>query len=171
MITLELQGAKQIEARLLGLERKVAKKIVRQAVRAGAKPIHTAAKANAANMVGGDMGKRIAKAMAIRAWKRQKRGQYGVGVQLKEDEAFVGYSMGSASSMKSRKLIQGGRYYVPSAIEYGHAFPGRGGRRGAPKDVPAIPYFRSAMDSQKGAAERKVRQILLEGIESAAHGD
>lgn len=170
MIEIQIQGAREIEARLRDIENKVAKKIVRTAVRAGAKTIHVTAKANAANMVGGDMGKRIARAMAVRAWKRQRRGQYGVGVQLKADDAFIGFAKGSASSLKSGKLIQGGRYYIPAAIEYGHAFPSRGGRRGSPKDVPAIPYFRTAMESEKGAAERVVRQTLLDGIERAAHG-
>jgi HK97 gp10 family phage protein len=157
MIQMSIQGAQEIERRLNSLEKKVAKSIVRKAVRAGAKPIHAAAKTNAKETVGGDMGSRLSKDLAVRAFKRQRRGQYGVNVRFKDDEKLVHIT------------AQGKRQYIPAAIEYGHAFAGRGGKN-APKDVPAVPFLRPAFDTKKDAAERAVKRELLEGIERAARG-
>lgn len=157
MIQMTITGAKEIEAKLVSLEKKVAKSIVRKAVRAGAKPIHVTAKANALNAVGGTMGSKISRALAVRAFRRQRRGQYGVNVIFKDDPMLIHITK------------DGTRQYIPAAIEYGHAFPGRGGKN-APKDVPARPYMRPAFDSKKGEAERAVRRELLAGIERAGNG-
>jgi len=157
MISMILEGGKELEAKLIGLERKVAKKIVRSAVRAGSKPILAAAKSNAQSVVGGTMGGVISRVLQVRAMKKQRRGQYAVRIQHgeKADDVLIQVS------------ASGKRAYIPNAIEYGHAAPGRGGVKGAPKDVPALPYMRPAFDSTKGRAERALSAELIGGIERA----
>ena len=157
MISMTLEGGKQLEAKLLGLERKVAKKIVRSAVRAGSKPILSAAKANAQSIVGGTMGGTIARSLQVRAMKKQRRSQYAVKIQHSE----------KANDQLVHIAASGEREYIPNAIEYGHAAPGRGGGKNSPKDVPSRPYMRPAFDSSKGSAEQAVRTELLGGIERA----
>jgi len=112
----------------------VAKKIVRQAVRAAWKPLLDRAKENALSMVGGEMGRLLARHMTLRAFRRQKKGSYGVLVRIKPGiDEFVHIS------------TTGRRAYIPAAIEYGHAFPYKGGK-GSAKNVAARPFMRKALD-------------------------
>ena len=166
--TVQVTGAKEIAAKLKTLETKFAKQIVKDALREGANHLLANLKSNAGNMGKGltGMGKRIASALMVRAWKRQHRGIYGIGIRLRRDPAFIGYSEGSASSIKSKKLIQGSRYFIPTAIEYGHAFPGRGGGKHAPKDVPAKSFARKAIDTQTAAVERIINRSLSDQLNS-----
>ena len=53
--------------------------------------------------------------------------------------------------------------FYPFAIEYGHAFPGRGGS--GIKDVPAMSYIRSAVDDNKEREIRIIAQAVRKGIE------
>lgn len=144
----KLQGADVLEKTLLRLERNVGKKIVRKAVRAGAKPVLAAIKSAANSMVGGTMGRLISKNLQTRGFKKQKRGQFGVGTRLKADiPEFVDVS------------ADGSRQYIPAAIEFGHVDRGGG-------QVPAIPFMRTSFDMTKHKSERIVsitlaREILL----------
>jgi HK97 gp10 family phage protein len=184
---IQIEGAAEIIAKLQQIEKKMSQKILRSACREGAKVIESQVRANLKSMSSKSKGatqmrSRMIKALGIRAWKRQRSGGYGVMIRFlpeKDDlrrkrpigvEAFTGYTMGSASSIKSKKLVQGSTYYIPTAIEYGHAFPGRGGKEGSPKDVPAKSFFRKAFDSEKNNAERTMREVILAGIEKATHG-
>ncbi len=146
MISIRLEGADILERKLKALEAKTAKKIVRKAVRAGAKPVLQAAKANAANMVGGTMGRLIKKNIKIRAFRKQRRGSFGVGIQTAPDvPEFIHINKGD-----------GKRQYIPAAIEYGH------------DNVPAIPFMRKAADEKlKGSAKIIGREIAA-GIEATA---
>lgn len=183
MIEIDVQGLKDIEKRLTQLEKKVSKKLVRTAVRNAAKIMYDQIKSNIRGLdtkTQGDtqLRQRMLRALVVRAWKKQRRGLYGVGVRFlseKEDlrrkkrvgvGGFVGYRLGSASSLRTKKELKtvGGRYYIPFALEYGHAFPGRGGGKGAPKDVPAKPFIRPAYDSKKNKAIQEVTRTVLEGI-------
>ncbi len=133
-LAVKIQNAKAVQNALDAFEKKVAKKIVRQGVRACWKPLLDRAKANARARVGGKMGALIARKLQLRAFRKQKRGQYGMYVRIRPGvDEFVHVS-------KSGK-----RAYIPAAIEYGHAGPHRGGE-GATKDVPAVPYMRPALD-------------------------
>jgi hypothetical protein len=132
-IQIKIENARAVQNALDAFEKKVAKKVVRQGVRAAWKPLLNRTKENARSMVGGGMGSLIAKNTQLRAFKKQKRGQYGVLVRIKPGiPEFVHIS------------ASGKRAYIPAAIEYGHARPGRGGR-GAAKDVAAIPFQRKAL--------------------------
>lgn len=171
MIEMTLAGVKEVEAKLVGLERKVAKKLVRTALRAAAKPIQLAAKSNAIGVVGGKMGGLLAGNLQVRAFKKQRPGQYGLYVGLKPDvDEFVSRGQGYGELRTKEVRSLGGQFsraYIPNAIEYGHAFPGRGGKN-APKDVPAMPYMRPAMDSKKDESARVFWQILWSSIERTA---
>lgn len=165
MIKMQIENAQAVQNALNAFEKKVAKKVVRQGVRAAWKPLLDRAKANAKANVGGEMGNLLAKHMTLRAFRRQKKGQYGMLVRIKPGiDKFVQYSMGSAFSITGkRKQISGSRYYIPSAIEYGHAFPGRGGK-GAPKDVAAMPFMRPALDVTLPGAPKIFERYLVHAI-------
>lgn len=175
-------GAEDLEKKLQGLGAKVAGKVVRPALRAGAKVVQAAAKSSAVSVVGGKMGGQIAKAIKVRAnvqgpgrKRKRRRGEYTISVaiipQTGKDE-LVYLTKGSASSLETHRLVGGYRYFIPSAIEYGHAFPGRGGKgvSGAkpPKDVAARPFMRPAFDTAGRGAIKISAEQMRRGIEAAA---
>ena len=132
-----LSGFEGLERKLLNLERKVGKGIVRKAVRKAAKPAFDQAKQNARNMVGGKMGGLLAKNLHIRAFKKQRRGQYGIAVKIKPGiNEFIHIGKG------------GTRYYIPAAIEYGH------------DEVMPIAFLRMAAK----VTENKQKTILSTGL-------
>jgi len=135
MIKMKIENARAVQNALNAFEKKVSKKIVRKGVRACWKPLLDRAKENARASIGGDMGALIARSLQLRAFRRQKKGQYGMYVRIKPgvDEFLVVSKSGQ-------------RAYLPAAIEYGHAFPFRGGK-GAAKDVAAMPFMRPAKDA------------------------
>ena len=170
-VTMTLKGGKQVEAALLQIAQKTGKKVVRKAVRAGAKPISKQAKMNAKSLIGGTMGGKIARAMTIRAQRKQRPGAFAVNVLInpKKADQFVSYTAGSQSSIATGKFIKssGKRYFIPAAIEYGHVAPGKGGT-GAPKVVGPVAYTRKAFDSRKQESIRTTMKTLWQGIEQAA---
>ena len=160
MIALDLRGSKGLERKLNSLDRKVSRKVVRAAVRDAQKITLKAAKENAAGMVGGEMGAKLKKALNIRAFKKRKKGSYGMKIGLKLNDAFIHHSIG--------KQAGGNRYFIPFAIEYGHAAPGAGGS-GA-KDVPAIPFMRNAADRTAKQKRDFFTRRVWTGILNAMRG-
>lgn len=142
-----VEGAKELERMLSQIGGKVSKKIVRQAVRKGLKPVLAAVKSNASTMVGGAMGAKIAKNTKIKAPKRQKRGQYLLATQVVSDPDFKHINK------------DGTRHWIPSAIEFGH---------GSSKEEAALPFMRKAADSQGDNAMNITIKELGSGIEIAA---
>ena len=141
MLDMTITGATEVEALFNRLEKKEAAKITRKGVRDVAKStILPAAKSNAQSIVGGETGVKLAKNMTVRTMTKLHRGHYGSKVIIKPDDAFVHITKG------------GQRYYIPNAIEYGHAFPGRGGRKNAPKDVPPMPFMRKTYEQNRKKA-------------------
>jgi HK97 gp10 family phage protein len=141
---ISIAGAKELDRMLTALPRTVGKKVTRRAVRAGAKVIAAKAKQNARSIVGGTMGSLIAKALAPRAAKRQKRGEYHINVLIKSREEFY------------HTTVAGTTHYIPAAIEYGH--------RGA----AAIPWYRKAFETEKDKALRAVIDETRRGVDEAA---
>jgi len=137
MISVALIGGKELERKLLELEKKVGKKIVRPAVRNAQKVLLVAIKQRL-NFIakGGGMAQKISKALTVRAQKKQKKGSYSINVQLKNDPAFIHYSKGASSSLTTGKTT-GKRTYAPAAIEFGH---------GKNKEQAARPFMRPAAD-------------------------
>tara|TARA_Y100000310_G_scaffold160622_1_gene160387 strand:- start:1662 stop:2135 length:474 start_codon:yes stop_codon:yes gene_type:complete len=155
MIDMMLEGAAELEKTLLRLEKKTAKKVVRKAVRAGAKPTLTTAKNNAASMVGGKMGALIKKNIVIKAYKKQRSGSFALAVRMRSGVAeFIHIT------------ADGERYYIPMAIEYGHALPGAGGSKS--KDVVAVPFMRNAIGIGIPQAKRIIKNEIVKGINQLA---
>jgi len=151
-IQMQIKNAQLVQNALNAFSKKISQKVVRQGVRAAWKPLLDRAKENARSSVGGEMGALIARSMQLRAFRRQKKGSYGMLVRIKAGvDEFVVVSE------------SGRRAYIPSAIEYGHAFPGRGGK-GAPKDVAAKPFARPALDATLPNAPKIFEKHLVHAI-------
>ena len=148
---MEVRGLRELERKLNALPKTVAKKIVRKAIRSGAAIMRDKAKGNARSMVGGSMGRLIARFITVRAYKHQSKGSYSVwmGISPRGGEYFV------------HTTKRGRRHYIPSAIEYGHAAPGKAG--GA-KAVAAIPFQRDAFDTTEARANSRVVRMIWAGI-------
>lgn len=130
-VSVQVENAVAVENYLKKIETRVARKIVRVAVRNAQKPTLTAARALAKSMVGGEMGSLISKNIKI-VTPKQKKGAYRlqVGISSKANELFQDVSK------------TGTQNYIPAAIEYGH---------GSNKDQAAIPYLRTAnLRTEKG---------------------
>ena len=150
MIDAEIQGVKEIERLFKQLETKESAKAVRSSTRITQKETNLKdAKSNASSMVGGNTGKKIARNLVVRAMTGLKRGHYGIKVMIKPTDAFVVES-------KDEK-----RYYIPTAIEYGHGYPGRSGN----KDVKPIPFMRNAFEKNRHKVVNVLRKYTLNKLD------
>ena len=85
-----ITGVKEIEKKLLRLEKKDAKKIVKKEAREAQKKVMLpAVKSNATAMIGGVMGTLIAKQLTVRVMTKMKRGSYGAKVIIKDSDGNV----------------------------------------------------------------------------------
>lgn len=163
---MRIEGADKIERKLLAMPKRVAKKVIRKAVREGGKPILKDMKSNVKSMLGRSgmktftyqTGKKnvklhtvgvrglLLKYLALRKWRRQRPLAFGMGVYISPEanEFFAGVS------------AQGQRYYIPAAIEYGHG------------NVAAIPFMRTAVDKNKGRSVAIMKKAIAAGIEREA---
>lgn len=152
-VRVKMRNADAVKNALDEFTTRTANKIVKEAVEASWTPFLKRAIETARWAVGGIMGKTIANSLELKPFKKQHRGSYGMHVALKPDvEEFVHITK------------DGKRYYIPSAIEYGHAFPYRGGKRNSPKDVPAFPFMRSSLDETLPDAPRIFEETLEKGL-------
>ena len=139
MQMMELKGGAELDRKLRQLLPAQAKRVLKKSLKAGASVFRDAGRANARSMVGGEMGKKIARSLRATARMRKKRTRQMVlatmEVSAKFNEEFVEVS------------ATGRRNYIPAAIEYGH------------DNVAAIPFMRSAFDSRKGAALQAVIKV------------
>lgn len=166
---IKMTGADAIKKMLKNIETKEAAKIARKATREVCKSeILPETRNSAMRVVGGEMGSQLAAAMAVRVATKMRKGMYGSRVIIKPTDAFV------------HTTKDGYRYYIPSAIEYGHATRGRGAgalvasgtnksraRKQAAqrKDVPPLPFMRNAYESKRMAAATEAANILKDDIE------
>ena len=121
-ITIELQGVEELRRKLLSLEPRIAKKVLRKALRAGAKIIHARAKQNIPT---GGSGV-LARSIKVRAMKRTRKQRIGVAVETREGwykgEAFYGafvefgHKQGSRKLGDARKQIEG-KHYIEKAAD------------------------------------------------------
>ena len=160
-----MTGGEAIDKALKGLEPKIAKKLVRQSLKKALEPIKALAIINAATIVGGVMGSLLQQYMEVRPFRRQRKGQYGAMVRIKNTGMWPFVHITKA----------GVREYIPAAIEYGHAAPYQGAghldaateigkidRQIEPRAVPARPFMRPAFEGGREQAEK----ILGEEIRS-----
>lgn len=151
-MTVQITGMAELERKLKALDAKVKRKLVRTAVKAGARVILAQATANAMSMVDGEMGALLAKNLKIHVFRKQKRGSYGVSVWTKP--GVMGFIW----------ITQDGtQEYIPAAIEFGHY---GGWQQESPSFVPAIPFIRTAFDTKRRAAERTIGRVLGFGLET-----
>ena len=171
MITMTLEGGKELEAKMTILQTKLQKKINRQAVRKAIKVILTAAQAGARGLSGRgsanklndvDMSELIAKSLQIVVGRVKRSGQYYMSVRHspKYNDVFVHQSAGVARPEGKRGGVPSRRTYIPAAIEYGHTAPNG-------TFVPPNPYLRPAFDTNTRKAWRILQRELFSNIERA----
>ena len=124
-----------VEKKLKELEPKIAKKIVRDSLKAGAKPVLAAAQAKVPVKSG-----LLRRNIKIRAGKRSRAGQ----------SVVVGFKDGA---------FKGDAFYG-AFIEWGH----QAGKGANAKTVPAQPFLRPAIDEQEERAAKIIIDGIWAGI-------
>ena len=154
--SMTLEGFEGLNRKLLSLEKKVGKGIVRKSVREGAKLPLEKEKSNAKTMIGGKMGSLISKYAKIQVFKHQRKGSYGVQIGMKPNvPEFDYWPVGASSNLTTRKTT-GKKSYIPAALEYGH------------DNARPIPFIRQAYNTTKTATVNKLGNELKQGIEREA---
>ena len=138
ILTAALHGERRVQRKFRSLERKTAKKLVRQSLRDGGRVVLAEAK-NLAPVATGALRDSI----KLRALKQ--KGSFGVQVQT-----------GTRSELG---IDPGDEYYYPAAVEFGHPAPGR-------EQAPAHPFLRPALDNKAVSAFRVIRSSLIARIEA-----
>ena len=119
-VQLTLEGAKELDRKLRELPKRLEKKILRTALRAGMRPIHTAAQQNAPVEKG-----QLKRSIKLRAIKRNRKGFVGVKIETKggffRGETFYGafqefgFRIGHRRLGNQRKFIPGKHYFLGAA--------------------------------------------------------
>ncbi len=141
---LEIKGGLELLRKLEQFPRTVQRKLLRQAIRDGARPILAAAKANAPVLTGA-----LKASLRLRVRKNVKPGVYAVQIQAGKYGEF-----------------RGDQFYA-AFLELGHRLGHRrlGNSRAI---VPANPFMRRAADMNKDRAARIVGESLGRRIEAEA---
>ncbi len=172
-----LKGASEFDRWLAALPRQTIRAICGAIIPAALGPMRTEEIQRAASEIGGRLGTQIAGSVEISRVRVSRRygGFYAV-TRLVPRDYFVTWTRGAAMAPMSvqrrgrtrtvARLVQGQRYYLPAAVEFGHAFPGRGGRLGAPKDVAAIPALSRGAAAAAPAVVARLEQEFRTRLES-----
>lgn len=152
MISLQIENAMAVQTALNNFEKKISKKVVKDAISTIMKPMQREAKRNAKSLTTGKiagvkkaqrMGSIISKYLVLQALTTQKLqktyGRDAWGMQIRPKAGVKEFSV--------RAKYSGEYNYIPSAIEYGHAHPYLGGT--GSKDVAARPFIRPVWDKYK----------------------
>jgi len=156
-VSIGIEGDKRLQRKLAALERRDKTKIVKKGLREASKILRDAARQNARSMVGGQMGSLLARTLKYYMLRMRRRDLYGMQVRHKADVPEL---------VDTTKDDQ--KYYIPAAIEYGHALPGYGGS--GRKDVGPIPYVRRAYDEKEDAAKLAFEACLRRQVEAVFRG-
>jgi HK97 gp10 family phage protein len=140
----KIEGADKIDAALSAIEKNVAKKIARKALREGGKIILKEAKSNAPKESGA-----LKKSIKLRAGKSKKKGRASVVIGT------------------GAKWFQGDQFYG-AFLEFGHK---AGSRKlgDARKQVEAKPYLAPAGEAKAAEAARKVVDSIWEQLANYWH--
>ena len=149
VVSATIQGGKALERKLTRLPSKVARKVVKKALLGGANLIKKATKATAPKDTG-----RMRRALIVRAARKNKPGTSAY-FQLFNTQKYPELVKASRA---------GKRAFYPSAVEYGHAAPGKAG---GVKIVKATEFVRRAFARTKTQAERQIINDLNVGIKKA----
>lgn len=106
MINVTVIGAAELEKKLMSFEPKLARKVIRKALREAAKPVLAAAKAN----VPVDEGD-LKKSLKVKALKKRKKGTYTIQVAtsdgwFKGDQFYGAFLEFGTSKMAARPFIR-----------------------------------------------------------------
>ncbi len=142
-VTVKLEGGKELDMALHRLGEKVARKLAMRALRAGGRPILTAAKQNAPVGTSGPHPGLLKSTVKMRAGKRSRRNRHHRYV-------IIG-SVGRAA-------------YYAGFVEHGH-YAGKGGKGAF---IPPHPWLRPAFDVHKDRALRTIMSTLRDEIEAQA---
>ena len=163
-----ISGVKEIAKMFEQLEKKKAATVARQSTRQANKDITLPQlQSSASQVVGGEIGADISNSFKIKAMTKLRKGSYGTKVLINEDDKFVYFTKGSSSDLDRKKFNKdsGKRYFIPTAIEYGHAYPGRGGKKKAPKDVQPKPFMRPVYEKHRLGIAQRTMELMRQGIE------
>jgi len=151
-VTIDIEGLAELDRKLQSLPVTMAKRTASRALRAGAKIIQAATKANAAAMVGGKMGSIIARFITVRALRFARTGVYRVGVLIDKrgNDQFV---------YLTKRKKPGTRYYIPAAIEFGHK------TAKARRLVTPIRFMQTAAESKMQEAATAIGDTLKSELE------
>jgi len=150
---IDIDGDKRLERSLLSMEKKASKKIVRTAVRKGGNVVMKKARINAKSMVGGKMGRLLARNIVLRKYKKQRRSQFSMFVAMRAGVAAFVYKAKKWSKYPDMTT------YIPAAIESGHT-------TGQGDAVPAKPFMRNAYQSAGKTAQRIVVIEIKDGVKN-----
>lgn len=165
-VSFELQGGPQLERALHELPPRIGKRVINQALRAGAKVVAEGAR----QLVPVQSG-RLKRSIKVRALRRSRR-SFGVSVQT----GAVGGRGGRLSTSELGGLRAGGDAYYGGFVEFGHRIGRRKGHaaalknvqrlnRGGATHVAAHPFERDAMDERRGQVIETVNTLTAQGIE------
>lgn len=144
---LRLTGDDVLIRALTELGAKLERKVLRQAVREGAKPALADARNNVRTIRRtGEHTDDLARLLKIRAIKRRK-GVIGVNIQTPTRE-----ELGIPETHK---------FYWPAVLEFGAK---RSGRDGTGPPVPPHGYMRNAWLKNRDSSSRRIMELIWEGI-------
>lgn len=138
-VRINVTGVPSIDRKLRTLPDKVARKVLRQAIRKGLKPV----RAEAQRLVPVDSGL-TKRSIKVRAWPKRRRGQVALEVRTADGD------------------YQGETFYA-AFVEFGH-FQGPRAAGGRRTWVPERPFMRPAFDNKKRAARKVAIREIHAGI-------
>jgi hypothetical protein len=150
-VELQIEGLAELDRKLQGLPTKIARGIIRTAVREAQKITLNLVKARTAALPISTrrMGKirdLMEKGWQLRVPQKQFAGSYAIQVQ-----------MDRIPELKETSKRTGKEAYIPAALEYGHD-----------PNVPAHPFARPATEEATPLVEMVLADALGKGIEQAA---
>ncbi len=168
-MTVKVTGLKELSQALAGLERKVSKRISRNAAAEGARVIRDDAKKRAPVESG-----QLKKNIVIKKLKDRKQGmvQYGIGL-LSKEATYSNTKVNVRSGRAGQSYWQDGDAYYGYMLEFGYIQKyvriQINGRWVTLKDQPlstpiyhqATPYLRPALESQKTVVVETVKQRII----------
>lgn len=134
-VDIQLLGDKRLQRQLNSLDRKVQRKVVRRALREGAKIVAEAAKENAPVDEG-----TMRDSIKVRAHKARRRGEFGVSVRTGTREELG--------------IPQDAMGYYPFSIEHGYINALTG------QHVAANSFMRRAADENEAIVFTRIRRII-----------
>jgi len=152
-VAIRLDGADALERALDKLETKTSSKIMKKAMRDGAKVILRATKARAPVDTG-----YMKKALTVRAARKRKRGVASFNVMFNTTKYpnLITNTVRARTGKRGRKLRGSKRFFYPAIVEFGYA------------GVASDAFMRPAFDSTKHRVLQTIMGSIRRDIEQQA---